>query len=252
MPRPDAIMLAAGHYAKRSGVCKKRAVLDNPSMDRVLGMMEDIAASTGALNRPLGVEFFESAGALDEYERAAARKDRRMVDSTVFAALAAGPIACRRLIEAEEWSLAFNEWLRKYASTAPFAYRWMDPEELEGLKSGTFQNKAENGIKRRNHKALSLNPRLKFMGRKIMATVPLTASVLGSVRHVQYTALPRAITEEDEEIGDPKSVRHANEAEIRVPDGAAIPSGTSITVRRGAGTAKGALDGLEKLRIITT
>ena len=69
MPRPDAIMLAPGHYAKRSGACKKRAVLDNLSMDRVLGMMVDIAASTGALNRPLGVEFFESAGAYAKYKR---------------------------------------------------------------------------------------------------------------------------------------------------------------------------------------
>ena len=181
-----------------------------------------------------------------------ARKDWRASDSIVFGALETDPIACRRLIEAEEWSLAFNEWLRKYASTAPFAYRWMDPEELESLKSGTFQNKAEKGIKRRNHKALSLNPRLEFMARKVMAAVPLTASVLGSVRHVQYTALPRAIAEKDEEIGDPKSIRHANEAEIRVPDGTAIPPGTSITVWRGAGTAKGALDDLEEWRTITT
>ena len=73
------------------------------------------------------------------------------------------------------------------------AYRWIDPEELESLKSGAFLNKAKNGLAQRTHKAFSLNPNLKFLARKVMVAVPLTASMRDSIHCVCYTALPRDI-----------------------------------------------------------
>ena len=246
MPGPDAIMLAPGHYAERDTICKKRAILDKLSIDHVLCRITDIDASVGTLNHPLGDEYFGRPGAYVRYTKAMARKDWSMSDSMVFDALASDAIAYRKLIEAEEWTRAFNGWLRRLAFNAPFAYRWIDPVELESLKSGTFQSKVEEGIKRRNHKALSLNPKLEFFGRKVMLTVPLTPHVLGSVQCVSYTALPRIIVEEDEEIGDPKNVGHADEAEIRVPDGTAIPPGTVVSVQQGASIDKETLAGLEK------
>ena len=246
MPGPDAIMLAPGHYAERNAICTKRAILDKLSIDRVLCRMTDIDASVGTLNHPLGDEFFGRTGAYVRYARAMARKDWSMSDSMVLDALASDAIAYRKMIEAEEWSRAFNGWLRRLAFNTPFAYRWIDPVELESLKSGTFQSKVEKGIKRRSHKALSLNSNLEFFGRKVMLTVPLTASMLGSVQCVSYTALPRIIVEEDEEIGDSKNVGHADEAEIRVPDGTAIPPGTVVSVQQGTIIDERTLAGLEK------
>lgn len=251
MPGPDAIVLAPGHYAERSAICKKRAALDKLSIGRVLGRMTDAKTLAGVLNRPPDKEFFGGIDTHRTYLKAMACKDWITSDSIVLDTLAPDGTAYRKLIESEEWSRAFNGWMYNAASSAPFAYRWMDPEELESLKSGTFHSKVVKGIKRRDHKALSLNPRLDFFGRKVVLTVPLTSSILGSVRHVCYTALPRVITEEDEEIGDPKNVLHADEAEIRVPDGTPIPPGATVSIRRGAGIGRGALAGIEKWCTIT-
>lgn len=52
--------------------------------------------------------------------------------------------------------------------------------------------------------------------------------------------------EEDEKIDDPKNIRHANEAEIRVPDGTAIPHGTTIIVQKGIDIDQRVLVDLEK------
>ena len=251
MPGPDAIVLAPGHYAERGAICKKRAVLDKLSIGRVLGRMADAKTRAGVLNRPPDREFFVGTDAYEAYRKAMACKDWITSDSIVLDELAPDGVAYRKLIESEEWSRAFNGWMHNAALSAPFVYRWMDPEELESLKSGTFQSKVVKGIKRRNHKALSLNPDLDFFGRKVVLTVPLTSSMLGSVRHVCYTALPRVIAAEDEEIGDPKNILHAAEAEIRVPDGTPIPPGTAVSIRRGAGIGRGALAGLEKWCTIT-
>lgn len=243
--RPDSIMLVPGHEVTNIGIRKKRAILDMLPMKCVLDRIGN-ETSASVLNRPLGSDFFGSVSTYERYGKAVSRKDWSASDSLVFAALASNTSARCKLLEAEEWSRAFNGRLCWAASTMPFAYRWIDPEELESLKSGIFLNRVKNGHRQRSHKAFSLNPNLKFLARKIMVTIPLTTSMRDSVRCVCYTALPRDIMEEDEKIEDPKNIRHANEAEIRVPDGTTIPHGTTIFVQKEIDVRKSALTGLEK------
>lgn len=205
--RPNSIMLAPGHEIASSGTCKKRAVLDTLPMKHVLGRIE-IEANRGAPNRPLDADFFGSVSTYEQYRKAMSRKDWSTFDSLFFTALASDSGACRRLLETEEWSWAFNGWLRRTASTMPLAYRWMDPGELESLKSGTFRNGMEKGPAQRTHKAFRLNPDLKFLARTVMITVPLATGMRDSLQRVRYTALPRDIMEEDEKIYDPKNIEH--------------------------------------------
>ena len=219
-------------------------------MKHVLGRIE-IEANRGAPNRPLDVDFFGSVSTYKQYKKAMSRKDWITSDLLFFTALASDSGAYRRLLETEEWSWAFNGWLRRTASTMPLAYRWIDPGELESLKSGTFRNRVEKGPTQRNHKAFSLNPDLKFLARTVMITVPLATGMRDSLRCVRYTALPRDILEEDEAICDPKNIKHSSEAEIRVPDGTAIPHGTAISVEDGTRIDKSVLAGLEKWCAIT-
>ena len=249
--RPSSIMLAPGHEITSSGICKKRAVLDTLPMRRALDRIR-IETRRGAPNPPPDVDFFGSIPIYEQYKKAMSRKDWIASDSLFFTALASDSGAYRRLLEAEEWSWAFNGWLRRMASTMPFAYRWIDPGELESLKSGTFRNRAEKGPAQRNHKAFSLNPDLRFLARKVMITAPLTTGMRDSLWCVRYTALPRVIMEKDETIRDPKNIKHSGEAEIRVPDGTAIPHGTTISVEGGTRIDKSVLAGLEKWCAITS
>lgn len=243
--RPDSITLVPGHEITSVGIRKKRAILDMLSMECVLDRVGN-ETNIGALNRPLGTDFFGSVHTYELYSKAMSDKDWGVSDSLVFTALASNTAVRLKLLEAEEWSRAFNGWLCWAASMMPFAYRWIDPEELESLKSGAFLNKAKNGLAQRTHKAFSLNPNLKFLARKVMVAVPLTTSMRDSIHCVCYTALPRDIMEEAEKIADPKSIRHANEAEIRVPDGTAIPHGTTIIVQKGIKIDQRVLSDLEK------
>lgn len=220
-------------------------------MKHVLDRIE-IETSKGMPNYPLGADFFGSVSTYEQYTKAMSRKDWSMSDPLFFTALASDSRAYSRLLEAEEWSWAFNGWLRRMASTMPFAYRWIDPGELESLKSGTFRNRAEKGPAQRTHKAFSLNPNLKFFARKVTIVAPLTTGMRDSLHCVRYTALPRHIMEKDEKICDPKNIDHSSEAEIRVPDGTAIPHGTTISVEGGTNIDKSVLAGLEKWCAITS
>lgn len=245
MARPDSIMLAQGHSITSGGIRKKRSILDMLPVKGVLDRI-GIEAELGAVNPPPGEDFFESVSTYKQYTKAASLKDWRASDSLVLATLTSNVVAYHKLLEAEEWSRAFNGWLCRLAGTAPFAYRWIDPEELESLRSGTFRNKTKEGPVQRSHKAFSLNPDLKFLARKVMVATPLTSGMRDSVRCVSYTALPRDIIEEREEISDPKGIGHANEAEIRVPDGTGIPHGTVISVQGEAKIDKSTLADLQK------
>ena len=64
--------------------------------------------------------------------------------------------------------------------------------------------------------------------------VPMNGAMRKAIRCVRYTVLPRDINGKDERIDDPKEIRHANESEIRVPDGTPIPQETDFVVLRGA------------------
>ena len=53
------------------------------------------------------------------------------------------------------------------------------------------------------------------------------------MNQVYYTALPRDIMEKDERIGDPKIATNVREAEVRVPDGTAVPPDSVFVVKPG-------------------
>lgn len=131
------------------------------------------------------------------------------------------------------------------------AYRWIDPPELESYTGGTFESRIEEDGTRRGFKALTINPRLRFEGRKIRVRVPVNGSIRNSIRCVRYTVLPRRIQEGNERIGDPKEAKYIVESEIRVADGTPIPEGTKFIVMPGAGVDQEIAKALGKRYVIT-
>lgn len=73
-----------------------------------------------------------------------------------------------------------------------------------------------------------MNPRLRFLSRKVMMEVPLDHGMRGHVKCVLYTSLPREMKARDERIADVKNAFGANEAEVRVPDGTPVPQGRPL------------------------
>lgn len=159
------------------------------------------------------------------------QKNWPLVDKLVLDLVKNTPSDRDRLLDAEEWMWAFNGRLRTEARTARSAYRWLDPPELQSYLRGTFESKAKAGCTRRGFKALSMNPNLNFESRKVMLEVPLGTGLRKSLRCTHYTVLPRDIRDEDERILDPKNAEYVKEAEVRVPDGTAIPPTSIFTVK---------------------
>ena len=67
-----------------------------------------------------------------------------------------------------------------------------------------------------------------------------------SIRCVPYMIIPRRIAVPDERISDTKNMAFAAEAEVRVPDGNAVPSGTVFTIKPDAEVGQGVVMSLEK------
>ena len=155
-----------------------------------------------------------------------------------------------RFLDAEEWPRAFSNRLCAEAEAARAAYRWLDPPELESYLTGTFESKAESGRTRRGFKAPSMNPDLNFGLRKVVLKVPLDHGMRKSIRCVRYTAMPREADGPDEGISDPKNASYAREAEVRVPDGAAVPSGAVFTIKQGARVDQDVVMAPEKSRVV--
>ena len=179
-----------------------------------------------------------------------ARKDWAAVDQAVLDVLAQNCPGYSKFMEVEEWMHAFTERLYAEALTARSAYRWLDPPELQSYLDGTFMSKVEGNGTRRGFKALSMNPNLNFLSRKVMMTVPLSPDIRRSLRRVCYTALPRYIGEKNERIGDPKGVTNVGEAEVRVPDGTAVPPGTVFVVKPGTPVDRNAVRALARKHIV--
>ena len=227
------IELAPGHVISRAAVRRKMLLLDDLSIDDVVGMIADIWNGISPLMRSLDARYFGSSTVSDAYRSAAARKDWAAADKAVLDPLARNRARYGRFLEAEEWMHAFTERLRAEAERACNAFRWMDPPELQSYLDGTFESKVEFGGTRRGFKALSLNPGLKFLSRPVVVRVPLVPRMRRSLRPVCYTALPRYIEEKNERIADPKNAINAREAEVRVPDGTAVPSDSAFIVKAG-------------------
>ena len=153
-------------------------------------------------------------------------------------------------MDAEEWMQAFTHRLCFEARTARRAYRWLDPPELESYINGTFESRVESNHTRRDFKALSMNPGLNFDTRSVALEVPLGHVMRKSIKCVPYTIIPREIDIPDERISDPKNMAFAAEAEVRVPDGTAVPSGTVFTIKPNARVDQGVVMSLEKKYIV--
>ena len=76
--------------------------------------------------------------------------------------------------------------------------------------------------------------------------MPLSHVMRKHIRCVPYTIMPRDIDSPDERISDPKNMAFAAEAEVRVPDGTAVPPGTVFTIKPDAGVDQGVVMALEK------
>lgn len=211
----DTITLAEGHTIGQAAVDKKRRMLDGISIDAVLDRTRGWARAS-VYTKPPDAGYFGSTAIYDVYREAVARKDWPAVDQLVLDALVRRPSAYAKLLDAEEWMRAFSGRLCAEAKTARAAYRWMDPQELGSYLAGTFDSRVEDDLTRRGFKALSINPALNFLSRKIMMAVPLDNYMRGRVECVRYTSLPREVEARDERIADAKTDLYANEAEIRV------------------------------------
>ena len=82
--------------------------------------------------------------------------------------------------------------------------------------------------------------------RRVALEVPMDHGMRKSIRCVSYTIMPRDIDAPDERISDAKNMAFATEAEVRVPDGTAVPSGTVFTIKPDAGVDQGVVMALEK------
>lgn len=227
------ITLAEGHTIESAAVRKRRRLLDDLPIKAALGRAK-AAASVDARTELLGVSRFDSMVILDACHTAAVRKDWTAADRLVLDALAQDRAAYARVLDAEAWMLAFSGRLCAEVRTARAAFRWRDAPELESYLGGTFESRVEDNQKRRGFKALTMNPNLKFLLRKVTMAVPLTRDMRKCIKCVRYTALPRLVKVEDERIADAMTAANVDEAEIRVPDGTPVPAGTTFAVGRDA------------------
>ena len=244
--KPDAIVLAPGHAITRDGVRAKQKELEYLPLGRVLGKVEGIYTGASRIIGELDGELLGGTAISRRYRGMSAQKNWPGVDKLVLDALASASLSYGRFLDAEEWLRAFSNRLCAEAGAARAAYRWLDPPELESYLTGTFESKAESGRMRRGFKALSMNPNLNFGQRKVALKVPLDHGMRKSIRCVHYTVMPREVDEPDERISDPKNASYAREAEVRVPDGTAVPSGAVFTIKQGARVDQDIVMALEK------
>ena len=243
---PDAIVLAPGHAITRSGVDAKEKELDGLPLRGVLKKVGDIRSNTTEVAGTLDDGHFGNTVVSNRFHDLLAQKNWPKADKIFLDALAVTRPGYNALLDAEEWMRAFSRRLCSEVGTARRAYRWLDPPELESYVNGTFESRIESNHTRRGFKALSMNPGLNFDMRRVALGVPLGHVMRKSIRCVPYTIIPRRIAVPDERISDPKNIAFAAEAEVRVPDGTAVPPGTSFTIKPDAGVDQGVVMALEK------
>ena len=242
----NTIALAEGHTIEGAAVYKKRRILDDLSISAVLGNASILTSIRVSKKLPVAVRFADVTNS-DAYRAAVSRKDWMVVDRLILDVLARSRVDYARLLDAEEWMHAFSGRLCAEAKTAHAAYRWMDPPELDSYLGGTFESRVEGDHTRRGFKALSMNPSLNFLFRKVKMTVPLNCDMRRYIKCIRYTTLPRQVEVEDERITDEKGGGNANEAEIRVPDGTPVPVGTTFTARQSAPVDKRVIVNLNEM-----
>lgn len=236
-PQPGAgehgvatIPVAPGHMIDLRGTHEKLAALSRLSMPDVLIEVNNAWENVREYADSVNLDHFHNDDVFSRYEAASTRKDWEEADRLFLDSLVLDPPKYRRLLGVERTMRAFAPWLCGIALESEYAYRWIDPPELESCLGGTFESRIEHDGTRRGFKALSVNPELQFGKRKIRIRVPMNDAIRRNIWCVRYTAMPRKIEEEDERIGDPKSAKYVAEAEIRVPDGTPIPSESDFAV----------------------
>lgn len=242
----DAIALAPGHAITRSGVRAKEKELNDLPLRGVLKKVDDIRSSTIGITETLDESLFGNTAVSNRFHGLLAQKNWPKADKIFLDALAVTRPGYNALLDTEEWMRAFSCRLCSEAGTARSAYRWLDPPELESYVNGTFESRVESNHTRRGFKALSMNPSLNFDMRRVALEVPLGHGMRKSIRCVPYTIIPRRIAVPDERISDPKNMAFTAEAEVRVPDGTAVPPGTVFTIKPDAGVDQGVVMALEK------
>ncbi len=230
----SASIIAPGHAIEIRGVREKLATFGALSMPGVLSAVEGARAGVWGRKGHARRWLFESGEAYGRYKAAHARKDWRECDRLLLDGLARDGAKYCKILDAEETARAFSAWLCGTALASDHVYRWIDPLEIGSCMTGVFESRIEADGARRGFKALTVNPGLRFGGRKIQMRVPMSDAMRRNVRCVQYTALPRDMEEKDERVDDPKEAEHASEAEVRVPDGTPIPPETDFVVLPGA------------------
>ena len=240
----DAIRLALGHAISMHRVREKLAAFDALSMPRVLAAAKGAWAEAWEYNSGTGTEYFESHEIYGRYAEAHGRKNWGGSDRMFLDMLKTDRVQYSRFLDAEETARAFSVWLCGTSLASDYVYRWINPPELGSCTDGTFESKIEEDGTRRGFKALTINPELRFEGRKIHMRVPMDGGMRSNVRCVHYTVMPRNLEEEDERICDPKEAKHATEAEVRVIDGTPIPPRTDFVVLPGAKIGREVAKGL--------
>ena len=139
----------------------------------------------------------------------------------------------RATLRAGGWARALNVLPGEELYMTRVLLRYADVAELDSYRGGTFESRREGGG-RRGYKAFSMHANHFASKRPVTVRVPIDAGVRGAVALAAYTALPRPLPPSMERIGDGKHVAHAGETECRLPDGARVPPGTQVLVRRGS------------------
>lgn len=233
IPGGNAIWIASGHAIGITNVNKKLAALDALSVRRALSVAEEAWLAIREYEDSIGRRYLGGDEVFRGYKEAQEQKDWGEADRLFLDELARDRVKYYKFLDAEETLHAFNTWLCRAAIDSDHVYRWIDPPELASCTGGTFESRIELDGTRRGFKALSANPGLRFGGRKVRMQVPVNDAMRRGIQCVRYTVLPRLMPEKNERIRDPKSARHAAEAEVRVPDGTPIPIGTDFVVLPG-------------------
>ena len=126
----------------------------------------------------------------------------------------------------------FTSALACEVSRAETLHRWMDFVELPSYRKGTFESRKKEGKEPSGCKLFSLGPNGYARDRPVHLTVLVDDAVRGALRPAAYTAVPWSVPAADERIDSRKHLSFAGETECRLPDGARVPGGARIVVKR--------------------
>lgn len=195
--------------------------------------MEVTSSSTVEAAKTLDEVSFGGTAVSSNCRGLAAQKNRPAADKLFLDALANRHRGHSVVLDAGKRMREFSGRLCTEAGAARNACRGLDPPELKRYVNGTFEGGVGGDLGRRGYKAPSMNPSLKLGVRKVMPGVPLGPDMRRCIRRVRYATIPQETDVPDERLPDPKNAAFVAEAEVRVPDGTAVPPGAVFTIGPG-------------------